>query len=320
MKIKIISMVCVFYALSIIGWPGTSYAQDCSRLMQYGLYDIKTGNQTVNSTDELSSYFMDHRFESVEDMRRSASSFGLSIPVKALQFGMNSSSGSARSRARAVQSYLQQDSEARSEFSNSIQTLSQTISSEVTNLVNTCIENQSGLKVWIEEGSDPTQFKVLARHVANSNPTPHATIRNFSIVPNKSVEIDPGGAKLFKSGATVGASTQEVIVTRLDSTSVTVSLNTDVNRTWLSDAELPKIDDDDDWKAVVGDLLSHVDKLEEEVASLKARPVVGKSYQVFDGMTPGSACPPGYGTEDVARFRSVDEERGSTLRFCVINW
>ena len=266
-RIKPIAVLC----LLIIGGGAfsSSYAQPCENLMQYGLYNYDTNTFDEASSESMRRYFLDHDFESIEEMRSSARSFGFSIPIKAVQFGMNSSRGSARGRAKVVQSILQEDVELDKEFTKSIEQRSETISSDITDLVARCME-VPGLKVWIEEGKDRKQFKLFARRVGSNDNA--LVVNNFSIQPEDAVTFDVDDAEFFAPGAEITGSRRELIVTRTDSSAaVTVSLTATENPTWVSDDELLPLEDDSDLEALVGSLASRVMKLEEAIEQNKPK-------------------------------------------------
>lgn len=192
------------------------YADDCSALLQAGIYDIRSSRSLRDTAQSFSNWFCSQQFSSAEQ----ADSFGANIgfpfkgiPVK-LGFNSNQESWS--------QWYSQFCQDVRSEFRERVQMEEyvQTVNSTIVNGFNSCI-NAQGLHVWLEFQPDSRSFAFAAKFVTPTANVRVAKLTSFKVTPN-AVKCSPRVA-----GRGVGPATFRSLCSRPTDDPVQVIVNSD---------------------------------------------------------------------------------------------
>jgi len=157
----------------------TVAAQECSELLNHGIYDIRSSASELKTASSFSSWFCDQKFSSSQQADTFGASLGFpfeGIPVK---LGFNSSSQSWSEWYSSFCSRVQQDQSLQSKIREHIQT----INPRVLDAFNTCIQ-EDGLHAWLERTDDPMTFKFVTRFISPNAENPVARIYAFDTGTN----------------------------------------------------------------------------------------------------------------------------------------
>lgn len=176
MRVQIIS--AVFASL----YPAlTASAQDCSLLLQHGIYDITSSETSLETASSFAGWFCDQRFYESREAEKFGASIGFPFKGAPVKFGFDSESQNWEQWYTNFCASVRQDDTLKLKVRNHLQS----VSSVLVDGYNECLNNYDGLHVWLERTFDPRRFRVAAKYRPPSSEGPQtATIDRMSPSPN----------------------------------------------------------------------------------------------------------------------------------------
>lgn len=178
---KLLCVVIIVWLIST-----SAFAQECSKLLSQGIYDIESSAIDLKTAKSYSSWFCDQKFSTSDE----ADSFGASLafPFKGIpvKFGFDSNSQSYSQWQSSFCSSVQQNESLQSRVLNHLQT----INSGIVNAFNSCV-NAIGFHVWLERTDDPKIFKFAGRFNSPGADFREVKINTFDIGDNVNCTESP---------------------------------------------------------------------------------------------------------------------------------
>jgi hypothetical protein len=198
-------------------FSGPAFGQECSQLLNHGIYDVQSSSGSLNAASSFSQWFCDENFSSAQE----ANSFGASLafPFKniPIKLGLDSSSsGWGESYSRFCSQYKQDAS-----LQVKVKQHLKTASTAILSAFNACVAS-TGLHVWLERSHSPMEFVFAARFNPPNKNVSAARIEAFDAGSNvrctdEPTEID---ASVFRTRCTRKGDQPVLMVVRADWTPV----------------------------------------------------------------------------------------------------
>jgi hypothetical protein len=216
-------MLCAIVSISSLLSPLVLEAQtpqDCSALMQFGIYDRYRTFTTQSQFRLIQNFFKQYQFSSRQEAEAKAGTLGLNIvDVLGLNLGGQSSSSSFQQWVNALLSTSYDQLSASSSLSQSIDT----ISGKITDLVGQCI-NQKGLHAYLIPAADNMNFTYTIAFIPSSDARPNTTGK-FAITP-ATVAATCSPSNIVGQQITIGPQGISVSCRRTATETVTIVSNT----------------------------------------------------------------------------------------------
>jgi hypothetical protein len=214
----------ILLALLLSGLPASAYAQtaeDCTRLMQYGIYDRYRTFTTANEFRLIQSFFKEYQFSSRQEAETKAGVLGLNI-ADILSLNLNGQTSSS-SFQQWVQSFLNESYDQLVASTSLSQTVD-VISGKITDLVGLCI-TRSGLHAYLVPAQDNLNFTFTLAFVPLGSDHP-STAGQFDIQPSTVASSCTPANIVGQVGLLIGPQGISVACRRTATETVTIVSNT----------------------------------------------------------------------------------------------
>lgn len=164
---------------------GQILAQDCSQILQHGIYDTSAGISDTERAASFVAWFKENTFSSYSEAKNYAGQVGIPIDDVLVTLGFSADEKGYSEFRQSINWYQQQDILFKQKLEHYVSTINQ----GVVQAWEHCITS-SGLHFWIIQKSDPTVFVLAARYISSGAPSPKL----------KSIQFEPSDAVAIESG------------------------------------------------------------------------------------------------------------------------
>lgn len=169
---------------SLVAIP--AYAQECSQILNQGIYDIRSSASDLNTASSFSQWFCDKKFSTSQQANEFGASLAFPFKGVPVKLGFDSNSQSWSEWYSSFCGSVQHDQSLQSHVREHVQT----VNSQIVQAFNSCIESD-GLHVWLERTYDPKRFRFAARFNPPNENNPKATFDAFRPGSNVSCDDKP---------------------------------------------------------------------------------------------------------------------------------
>ena len=243
---------------------------DFSWILKHGIYDIETVEIHRNTLEHLKNLVRSSEARTVEEFEKEAVKFGLNIPLLKSVLGLDFGQGSARRDFSEWKKDFLSQSDQRLENDFAFRREVRKISPALMNVLEAAMKQEPGprLFVWATPSPDAHTFIVHASY----KPTllgEVATVRELVVYSTKDGPVKPAGlASAFSPNMELSAATKCGIIQRSDrSEGFTILMRTD--RLDSTPLFIRGVSEEDELRAKLAKLESHVSELEESEVTLR---------------------------------------------------
>ena len=202
-------------------------AQECSLILNQGIYDISNVESDERSASSFSHWFCDQKFSSAESSNNFGGAIGFPFKGLPVKLGFDSSSHEWSEWYSKFCSSTQSTQSQSASLKQHIKTASPAI----LNAFNSCISS-AGLHVWLERTYKSSEFFFAARYIPYNENNPTARFDLIDIGDNVRCTSLPRN---------VSTPTQRSRCTRLDDEAVSIVVNASVEPAGGNKLQLPAI-------------------------------------------------------------------------------
>ena len=160
-------------------------AQDCSQILQHGIYDTSSGISDTERAASFVAWFKENTFSSYSEAKNYAGQVGIPIDDVLVTLGFSADEKGYSEFKQSLSWYQQQDTWYKQKLEHYVSTINQ----GVVQAWEHCITS-SGLHFWIVQESDPTVFLLCARYISDGGDKPK--LEDIQFEPANAVSITSG--------------------------------------------------------------------------------------------------------------------------------
>ncbi len=185
----------VLALLSILLTPSSAKAQQCSDILQHGIYDISTTSNETSLSESFLSSLSQQEIRTIEQAKDFATKVGVVLPTEIptpVELGIDESSSSTRTYGRALSEFFSRNTDRRNRFNQEFRNVNQNVVAAWRD----CVRNRRGLVCWADQTRNPNEVYLNIEFRPLTTPAPTLTIRSITASPNVSARENVIGEEL----------------------------------------------------------------------------------------------------------------------------
>ena len=175
----------VLALLTVLLIPSSAKAQQCSDILQRGIYDISTTSSETSLSESFLSLLSKQEIRTEQDARGFASKVGVVLPTEVpipVELGIDSSGSSTRTYGQALSEFFSKNVDRRDRFNQEFRKVNPNVIAAWSD----CVRNRKGLVCWADQTKNPNEVYLNIEFRPIAIPVPTLTIRSITTSPNVS--------------------------------------------------------------------------------------------------------------------------------------